>query len=207
MFARARLLTLDLQWRPGIGDPTVAGWITVCLYFVTAGLAIYLSKRGTRNHRFAPEGRFWFAIGTIFGFLGLNKQLDLQSAITEIGRILLRLVGWYEYRIVVQLLFVSVFASLLLVCLYYAARAAREFSSRTRIAMFGIVILAFFIAVRAASFHHVDSILGLKWSAVRLNNLLEIGGIVLVLTGAIAELLFRRPVSVEAKRQKTPPVE
>ena len=131
---------------------------------------------------------FWLTIGAAFGFLGFNKQLDLQSAITEIGRMVARLSGWYEYRIVVQLLFVSAFAIFLPATVYYAARAARAFSWPTRIAVFGIVLLALFIAVRAASFHHVDAILGLEWRSLLLNNILEMGGIAIVMTAAIAAL-------------------
>jgi hypothetical protein len=44
------------------------------------------------------------AIG--LGALGVNKQLDLQSALTELGRILATDGGWYDSRHRVQRVFI-----------------------------------------------------------------------------------------------------
>ena len=80
----------DFTWRPGIGDPTIGGWITVVLYFV-AVLTTWRAAQLTNGR----EYKLWLLISLMFIFLGINKQLDLQSALTEAGRILAMKQGWY----------------------------------------------------------------------------------------------------------------
>ena len=79
-------MTQNFDWEPGIGDPTIGGWITVVLYFLagascwkTTGIVLRQS-RGQYS-----DGYVWRAISVVFFFLGINKQLDLQSAMTELG--------------------------------------------------------------------------------------------------------------------------
>ena len=70
------------HWSPGIGDPTVAGWLTVVLYLVTSVSCWMLARE------LGPAGldrRAWRSISVLFLFLGINKQLDLQTALTEAG--------------------------------------------------------------------------------------------------------------------------
>jgi hypothetical protein len=43
--------------------------------------------------------------------LGINKQLDLQTALTELGRVLALSQGWYEQRQVVQFWFIAALAA------------------------------------------------------------------------------------------------
>ena len=71
------------SWRPGIGDPTIGGWITVVLYF-----AAMASCWVTARNREIEDRRIWTTISILFLGLGINKQLDLQSALTEAGRVL-----------------------------------------------------------------------------------------------------------------------
>jgi hypothetical protein len=74
----------EFNWRPGIGDPTIGGWITVLLYFLAV-----LSTWKTSGVISTPnEKALWLLICLMFVALGINKQLDLQTAFTEIGRIL-----------------------------------------------------------------------------------------------------------------------
>ena len=40
---------LEGGWRPGIGDPTALGWVTVVAYFIAAVLS-YMSYRACRLH-------------------------------------------------------------------------------------------------------------------------------------------------------------
>jgi hypothetical protein len=42
----------------------------------------------------------------LFLALGINKQLDLQTALTELGRVLAYDQGWYEERQTVQVWFI-----------------------------------------------------------------------------------------------------
>jgi hypothetical protein len=71
----------EFRWSPGIGDPTFFGWLTVALYLVTA----YACWRVARQLRSAnrddrSETAVWAAVAMMFVALGINKQLDLQTA-------------------------------------------------------------------------------------------------------------------------------
>jgi hypothetical protein len=52
--------------------------------------------------------RAWRSIALAFLVLGLNKQLDLQTALTEAGRVLANVQGWYDQRQIVQVAFIAV---------------------------------------------------------------------------------------------------
>ena len=108
----------DFDWRPGIGDPTIGGWITVALYFLAClsccrTMVAILSPGTTRQF----DGFIWRGIAVMFFFLGINKQLDLQSAFTEIGRMIAASEGWYGERRTVQFYFIIGAAALCAVAL------------------------------------------------------------------------------------------
>jgi hypothetical protein len=104
----------DGRWHPDIGDPTLGGWITVIAYFGTALLAYRALRFHSRNFGSKSASTnaqalvgFWLLITGALVLLGINKQLDLQSWFTEVGRDLARAQGWYEGRRSVQALFVA----------------------------------------------------------------------------------------------------
>src|SRR5256885_2005164 len=91
---------MHFNWTPGIGDPTLAGWLTVALYLVGAVLCWRLARQaGLENAVRSRERRTWRAISVLFLALGINKQLDLQTALTEAGRVLAHYQGGYEHRV------------------------------------------------------------------------------------------------------------
>src|SRR6185295_18178160 len=60
------------------------------------------------------EQRIWTAISILFLGLGINKQLDLQSALTAAGRVIAFHQGWYGERQIVQFAFI-IFAAIVCV--------------------------------------------------------------------------------------------
>ncbi|HVZ33497.1 MAG TPA: hypothetical protein VG963_13790, partial [Polyangiaceae bacterium] len=106
----------DGRWHPGIGDPSVLGWLTVVAYFVAAVLAfralrVHLgrARRGGASAQAGDElllARFWGLVLAAMILLGINKQLDLQTLFTEIGRDLAHAQGWYETRRRYQVAFI-----------------------------------------------------------------------------------------------------
>src|SRR3954471_175627 len=90
------------HWSPGIGDPTAMGWLTVALYAFGAALCckVALRQAGTEPQR---EVLMWWLLAFGLVALGINKQLDLQTALTEFGRMVATRQGWYERRHVIQL--------------------------------------------------------------------------------------------------------
>ena len=90
-------------WSPGIGDPTVMGWVAVAAYISAAAVAGVASARGAfpvPNRR--RERLFWLSLVLVLSCLAVNKQLDLQSLLTALGRCLSRTQGWYDSRRAVQ---------------------------------------------------------------------------------------------------------
>lgn len=173
------------QWHPEIGDRTFLGWFTVIAYLLTAILAIIatvntshlkLSAQQLENHRL-----IWGLIALILLFLGINKQLDLQTWLTVTGKNLALSEGWYEQRRIVQAIFIISIAIFGLVFLAFVLWLIKENQTNARWGLIGLGMLTCFVIIRAASFHHVDQLIGLNLLGVRVNNILELGGI-----GAIA---------------------
>lgn len=165
-------------WRPGIGDPTIGGWLTVALYFLAAISCRITARDIARGSR---ERRIWLAIAILFLALGVNKQLDLQSALTEAARLLAEAQGWYARRRPVQVEFILAVAAACLLAALVLLVWARRSPLPTWVALLGVVLVLGFVTMRAASFHHFDrfirtSIFGMRW-----NWIIEMAGIGIVL--------------------------
>jgi len=136
------------------------------------------SKIEDRGSMLLPT--FWFALCGVLVFLGINKQLDLQSCFTQVGRDMAKNEGWYENRRIVQGIFVVVMVLLgvmTVAAAYWYIHAAWR---RYRIAFFGIIFLVTFVIIRAASFHHIDVLIKSGLAGFQFNHILELGGIILV---------------------------
>jgi len=175
---------MEIVWRPGIGDPTFAGWFTVFLYAAAATLALVLAISFKSPVLARSELRFWGLIALSFVALSINKQLDIQSLFTEVGRNLAKAQGWYGTRRVVQQAFIAgVSGSALLVCVIGAALWWRA-PLANKIAQFGTVLVIAFIVIRASSFHDVWGFLNEDVGILKMTAGLEISGISLVLIGS-----------------------
>lgn len=168
------------RWHPGIGDPTWTGWLTVLMYCAAAVCAV----RQYRKHRkLGIDAKFWLLLIVLLVFLGINKQLDLQSWFTEVMKQNAMAHGWYSHRHTYQYIFVVVvgFAMLLLLLLLRLRLAASW--RRFRLTWLGLVLLGGFIIVRMASFHHVDILINQHVLGIKLNALLELSALLLVIIG------------------------
>lgn len=188
-------------WRPGIGDPTVMGWVTVAAYFFAAFLCgrQWLANRVANLRNDMPKDKrlFWGALTLMLVFLGINKQLDLQTWLTLAGRKIAISQGWYENRRVLQAGFVLAIALAGALGTAVAFRLVRRHSD-LRVALGGFVILLAFVLTRAASFHHMDMLINFRVGGIRMNWVLEIGAISLLIFGAWK----RRTTASEAERDE-----
>ena len=57
------------------------------LYLLAAGSCWISARELALGDIVSTERRTWWAISALFLALGINKQLDLQSALTEAGRV------------------------------------------------------------------------------------------------------------------------
>ncbi len=188
------------QWHFTIGDPSIMGWLTVAAYFMAAGLSVLVSVNSARlflSPTLGKQKTFWLMMSCAMLFLGINKQLDLQSYMTAIGKYIAMRNGWYEQRLIVQGWFIKfiVLASLsLLVFLVWYLRGTCIYNG---IAIFGFCLLAAFIAIRASSFHHVDTLINSTFLNLRVNWIIELSGIMMIAlsAGIIIVLNGRRKVA------------
>lgn len=179
----------DGRWHPGIGDPHATGWITVAAY-AGAMLLCYLCQRKTPA---GPARQFWWCMALTMAALGLNKQLDLQTWFTQVGRDLALQYGWYAHRRMVQAFFVGVLLIAGLLARAWLLQRLKDLDLYARRAASGLVVLGVFVLVRATSFHHVDALLGFTIESIRLNVMLELGGIAIIVFAAWGRL--RTPIA------------
>ena len=162
------------------GDHSFYGWATVFLYFLACLCTSYQAKLAKTNQE---NGFFWLGLTLLLIFLGLNKQLDLQTNFTEWLRETAKLHGWYEQRRNPQLVFVTLMG--LAVPLLLISLRAFLYNSwqRYKLTWIGIVLLVVFVLVRVASFHHVDTFFYKTIGSLRYYQALEMVAISLIIIG------------------------
>lgn len=187
------------RWSPRIGDPTAMGWATVVLYAVAAVVCAIAAVKARRQT--GRERAFWWIAALILAFLSVNKQLDLQSFMTAIGRCVAQLQGWYAERRAVQREFVLALMAVTAVAMVAAVLLLRGTLRRTGLAALGLVFVCGFVLVRAVGFHHMDAFLKVRVMDLRWNWVLEMSGPILVIVGGLLSL--RAPPLRRARRIRT----
>jgi hypothetical protein len=170
------------RWSPGIGDPSLIGWLTVVAYFACGWMCFRARRSAASEPRRVQLAWLILAVGT--ALLGLNKQLDLQSLLTQFAKDMAKEGDWYEDRRVVQVWFIR---GILLgggAALLTGAWAMRDHAKAFLLPGIGAVFIVAFVMIRAASFHEVDHFLRSGPGGIRMNWVLELGGIWLMAWGA-----------------------
>lgn len=178
---------VSLKWTPGIGDPTLGGWITVVVYFTTAAACfvrgVELSKHQKIQTRRVQDYVIWICVGFLLIALGFNKQLDFQSGLTATGRCLSQMHGWYDNRKLVQALFVIAIGIIGTGFITAISFLIKRRKTDLKIALLGVTGVIVFVMIRAASFHHIDVFLRTNFAGLRYNWILEIGALLTILFG------------------------
>src|ERR1051325_4494275 len=168
---------MALAWHPEVGDPTFLGWFTVIAYALAAWLSLRAGLLRVRQSGADGEAaRCWLSIALMLALLGINKQLDLQTLLIELGRRAARAEGWYEQRRLVQLLFVGALAIAMTVFLLTLLVKRRDFIAQTPLALAGIIFLTAFVFIRASTINHADRLLGRRVHDKSWAWILEVGG-------------------------------
>jgi hypothetical protein len=127
----------------------------------------------------------WLGLTLVLLLLGINKQLDLQTVLTEVGRIVSKAEGWYEIRRRVQLAFIFFVAIVGLATFRAVLLLARGELRNLRAVLAGTLFIICFVTIRAASFHHIDLFLGSDIGGFKMNWVIELGGILFIIWGAV----------------------
>ena len=175
-------------WQPGIGDPSIVGWLTVAAYAAAAAACWLASSSAVPTER-----RLWLTLAIVMALLCVNKQLDIQTLFTDIGRTVAKAQGWYEQRRGVQWLFIQAIIAAGLVAAVLMLVLIRRVQTPLKMAVAGLALLGTFIIIRAASFEKVDTLLMASFAHARVNHLLELSGIAVVTLGALWSLHRGQP--------------
>ncbi len=95
-------ITIYDRWKLGIGEPTIAEWLTTAAFITTAILCWGYARcpESFRKHRL-----FWGSLAVALLILGINKQLDLHTLLETVGREVAKTYGWYSQRRTIQIFF------------------------------------------------------------------------------------------------------
>lgn len=160
-----------------VGDATPIAWGIFCAYFAAAWLC-YRAATRCRGNRYAELAAVWCGLAGVLVLLGLNKQLDFQLWLTAVGRWLAKTQGWYEHREVVHVLFFVVVALGVTFAWLSLVQLAWRRLRQVGLALFGAMLLAVFILVRAVSFDLFD--LRVPIAGTTLHEILETVGVLVV---------------------------
>jgi hypothetical protein len=173
--------TLD-HWRTGRGDNDILGWAITAAYLIGATLcartALAALRRPADAH--SPERPSdWTVLSAGLLLLGLNKQLDLQILMRDLGVAFVAFIGLDRHRKWVGRAFVLVLGLLLIRVLLLAAKRVRGHTRGHRVLLTGLALLACFAVVRAGTY-----VPGLKQFNLQYKDALhlvfELGGVLLV---------------------------
>lgn len=185
-------------WRPRMADAPVPGTVIVAFYLLVAIACVWALSVARIGARMAKEYRkverrerdrtagyrasflFWALLTLCMVILGVNKQLDLESWLTEFGRNIALAQGWYDTRSNVQRPLVAGVAGFGLISLAVLLALTRRLLPRHVLAFVGTVILLCFVMARAMSFHQLEDALATELLGVRVRWLVELVGILCI---------------------------
>jgi hypothetical protein len=162
-------------------------WLAVAGYLVGAVLCLWQTGAATTRR----ERIFWLFAGLAMLALGINKQLDLQTALTAWGRKMARDGGWFDQRRAVQRQFIIAGVVSMGIAAIGLAWLVRGLRAPVFVVLAGLFMLGAFVLVRAASFHHIDVAMRAPVFGLKLHTVLELAGIAVVIIGAAAARAVR----------------
>lgn len=174
----------DGRWSWGLGDPDWGAVLITGLYLVTSLICLLAAWRSRPPADPVSVTRFWFFLAVVLLLLGVNKQADFQTLLTLHGREILREAGLYDVRRPIQVAFILAVAAAAAASMVLGRWLTWRWSWPCRFATIGLGIQASFVVIRAASFHHVDTLVGLRFGDVKFNLLLESIGLNVILWAA-----------------------
>ncbi len=191
----ALLLTLSAAgfgWQLQLDNPNFLGWSVVAFYGLAAlacGRAAVLARGGQGAGPEAGAGAdgsaVWWGLATGLFFLGVNKQLNLQTLLIATGRYMAVAGGWYGRRRAAQLAFSLVFGLGVCLWLFWLEGRHHDFVKNNPLVFRGALILGLFVALRSATINHAGEWLGLSLRDKQWAWVLEIGGSLLIGIGAV----------------------
>jgi hypothetical protein len=164
------------KWRPQLDNPTVLGWSVVAVYLAAALACGWAARIAFVTPGLKGRCPIWSLLAAMLMFLGVNKQLNLQTLLIVLGRRAAWAGGWYGRRRVAQAVFSAAFALLTGAAVFLLASRARTFFDENRFALGGVIVLAVFVLLRAVTINHGDDWFGVALHDDQWGWILEMSG-------------------------------
>lgn len=141
-------------------DPTFIGWLTTGAYAATATLCACAARFAPSTDARMSRG-CWLALAVVLALLGVNSQLDVQTALTDRLRDWALRDEWYTRRGTWQMLAVlcGMFASAAGLVVGWVLVRGR--SRLARLGFTGVVLVTVSILLRFTDIERADDRLGL----------------------------------------------
>ena len=177
-----------------MGDPSFGSWVITIGYIIAAAVCFLAEKANKKriNKDLSAKGYVvWYLFAVFLLLLGINKQLDLQTLLIDVGRIVSRAQGWYKMRRVVQAAFALVIAAVGIIVLIALSKRLKGRWGEYTIAPLGVFLLIGFIVFRAGFIEHLDTIILHRnvYIPHRAYSITEIAGTMLIGLGALYSIL------------------
>lgn len=182
---------MTLGFRDSVAAADLADWVTVLAYLASAVAAARAAFSACATQR-QGERLFWQLTAGLMVLLGVNELLDLQTLLSTVGRDYARANGWYEHRRQVQYAFLLALGLVAIAFGLALLWLTRRMHTSVQVALAGLVFIGVFILLRAASFHHLDDLLGQGWRTFNYGSLQELLGIAII---GVAAQMYRPPSS------------
>ena len=182
--------SVPLELHPG--DPTLLGWLTVAFYLGAAAgcLATALfARRIFKDGQARVHQLIWLGLAAFLVFLGINKQLDLQSWFTAVVKAIAWEQGWYEAGQRAQVLFLAGFGLVGVTAVAILGWLVRRSWRHYAFVFLGLLVILRFIAVRMATFYAIPlPELSQFTGGFRINGALELIGTAVITLTALNNL-------------------
>lgn len=182
----------SVPWEPHVGDPTLFGWLTVAAYLLAAVACAVCAWRASQifgEEHIWQHRLLWGGLALAMLFLGLNKQLDLQSWFTAVIKAIAWEKGLYDLGRQAQAYFIAGLALISLLVFGGIAWTFRHMWRHTWLLLLGLVFIARFVVVRAAGFYGVPlPRLSALTGGIQITWMLEILGALVIALAAILNI-------------------
>lgn len=166
--------------------------ITFILYLIAGLVCILVALRSHLifSDRYSSHRLLWFGLAAGMILFGINELLDLQTPFTWFIKDLAWQQGWYESGQQAQNIFLVGLVLISMLLLGLILWAVRKEWRKYWLLIFGLLLIARFVVVRAAYFYGVPlPELSQLIGGLKINWTLEFLGAVMVIIAASANLI------------------
>lgn len=172
-------------WQFGPDDPTLLGWATTVGYLCVAILCARAAARAApKLESTARDVWPWRVLAVSTAALGANKELDIQTLLIDLARMMAKSEGWYPYFRTVRNIFLVLAALVAGILGWWLVRRYAKFIVQHRTLTLGFALVLFYCMLRAADLDVVGMLVTTDPKGHGASWVIEVTGISLMIQGA-----------------------